>query len=155
MSSGHFSEIIDDIEANAEQINRVLLCSGKIYYDLLEEKQTKGYTQTAIIRLEQLYPLPLQKLQHLVTKYSLAQKFIWVQEEPQNMGAWPSLAFNLPELKLSVISRPPSGSPASGSSMFHQMQQRKIAQKAFEECDCPDVCRDCRQLCISHLVNIV
>ena len=155
LSSGHFNEVIDDIEADAEQINRVLLCSGKVYYDLLEEKQTKGYTQTAIIRLEQLYPLPLQKLQLLVKKYRHAQKFIWVQEEPQNMGAWPFLAFNLPELKLSVISRPPSGSPASGSSKFHQMQQRKIAQKAFEECDCPDVCRDCRQLCISNLVNVV
>ena len=155
MSTGQFSEVIDDLDADAAQINRVLLCSGKIYYDLLEEKQSKGYTQTAIIRLEQLYPLPLQKLQLLTKKYSQAQKFIWVQEEPQNMGAWPFLAFNLPELKLSVISRPPSGSPASGSSMFHQMQQRKIAQKAFEECECPDVCRDCRQLCISNLVNIL
>ena len=154
LSHGSFKEIIDDPNTDPTQVERVLLCSGKIYYDLLEEQQIKAYNKTAIIRIEQLYPLPIHQLQQTLQKYSNAKNLIWVQEEPQNMGAWPFMAMNLSPLKLSVIARPPSGSPASGSSKFHLMQQRKIVEKAFEECDCPDVCYDCKQLCISNLVNI-
>lgn len=152
-SQGFFREVIDDPEAEPLITNRVLMCSGKIYFDLLEEKLSKGYSQTAIIRLEQLYPLPAIQLKALINKYDQAKRIIWVQEEPQNMGAWPFLALNLSDLNMGVIARPPSASPASGSSRFHQMQQRKIIEKAFEECDCSDVCRECRQLCISHLTE--
>lgn len=152
-SQGFFREVIDDPEAEPVTTNRVLMCSGKIYFDLLEEKLSKGYSQTAIIRLEQLYPLPTSQLKALIKKYDQAKRIIWVQEEPQNMGAWPFLALNLSDLNMGVIARPPSASPASGSSRFHQMQQRKIIVKAFEECECNDVCRECRQLCISHLTE--
>ena len=154
-SKGHFHEIIDDIKADAEQTERVILCSGKIYYELAEEQQQKGFLNTAIIRLEQLYPVKVSELEALRQKYSKARRWIWVQEEPQNMGAWPFLKAFLPDMPLSVIARPPSGSPASGSSQFHQMQQRKIIEKAFQECDCRNVCHECQQLCISHLRDAV
>ncbi|HSV87274.1 MAG TPA: 2-oxoglutarate dehydrogenase E1 component [Bacteroidales bacterium] len=154
-TQGAFCEVIDDPEADPQVVNRVLICSGKIYYDLIEEKKTKGFFQTAIIRLEQLYPLPEHQLKVIFEKYNKAKRIIWVQEEPQNMGAWPFLALNLSDIALSIIARPPSGSPASGSLKFHQMQQRKIVEKAFEECECTDVCRECKQLCISHLTEII
>jgi len=151
-SQGTFRELIDDPGAEPVTTDRVLICSGKIYFDLLEEKLAKGYSQTAIIRLEQLYPLPAIQLKGLLKKYGQARRIIWVQEEPQNMGAWPFLALNLTDIPLSIIARPPSASPASGSSRFHHMQQQKIIEKAFEECECSDVCKECRQLCISHLM---
>jgi len=154
LSQECFKEIIDDPNTVPTQVERILLCSGKIYYDLMEEQQKMAYNKTAIIRIEQLYPLPIHQLQQTLQRYSNVKHLVWVQEEPQNMGAWPFMAMNLSPLKLSVIARPPSGSPASGSSKFHLMQQRKIVEKAFEECDCPDVCYDCKQLCISNLVNI-
>lgn len=150
---GRFMELIDDPEAEPSLVKRVILCSGKIYYELLEEKTSKGFTQTAIIRLEQLYPLPEKQIRQIKEKYTYAKRWIWVQEEPQNMGAWSFLKANLPIADLGVIARPPSGSPASGSSKFHAIQQRKINEKAFEECDCTNVCRECRQLCISHLIE--
>ncbi|MBS4012850.1 MAG: 2-oxoglutarate dehydrogenase E1 component [Bacteroidetes bacterium] len=153
LSSGRFNEVIDDNNAVPEKVERIIICTGKIYYDLLSEKESKNIDDTAIIRLEQIYPLPFEQLEALKKKYLNAKKIIWVQEEPENMGAWPFLKNHLGSLNLSVIARPPSASPASGSSQFHKMQQRKIVEKSFEECDCDDVCRECKQLCISHLKN--
>ncbi len=153
LSKGHFHTVIDDAVADAAKVDRVVLCSGKIYYDLHEERVQKGIKNTAIIRLEQLYPLPQREIGLLLKKYKNANRWVWVQEEPQNMGAWPFILMNFKGVSMSVIARPPSASPASGSSKFHQMQQRKIVEKAFEECDCENVCKECKQLCISHLVE--
>ncbi|MFO7977255.1 MAG: 2-oxoglutarate dehydrogenase E1 component [Bacteroidales bacterium] len=153
LSQGSFHEVIDDQGADPEKTDRVLLCSGKIYYELLEEKQKKGFEDTAVIRLEQIYPIPAEQLKALHQKYNKARRWLWVQEEPQNMGAWAFLKLNVPFINLSVIARPPSASPASGSSQFHQMQQKKIIEKSFEECDCEDVCKECQQLCISQLIE--
>ncbi len=150
---GQFLELIDDTEADPATIKRVIICSGKIYYELLEEKQSKMIQGVAIVRLEQLYPLPEKQLISIREKYSKASRWVWVQEEPQNMGAWPYLKANMDFVNLGVIARPPSASPASGSSKFHTIQQTKIVEKAFEECDCENVCKECKQLCISHLVE--
>ncbi len=149
-----FQAVIDDQEAQSEAIERVILCTGKVYYDLREEKKIKKFTNTAIIRLEQLYPLPVQELAAIKAKYANAGRWLWVQEEPQNMGAWKHILLNLKGFNMSVITRPPSGSPASGSSKFHQVQQQKIVEKAFEECNCVNVCHECKQLCISHMAEI-
>ena len=155
LANGRFQPLIDDHDANPEQVDRVLICSGKIYYDLLEEQRKKGYNNVAIVRLEQLYPLPEKDLDAIKKKYKHAKRWIWAQEEPKNMGAWSFILMNLKDYKMSVIARPPSASPASGSSKFHHMQQKKIVEKAFEECDCPNVCRECKQLCISHLEEVL
>ena len=154
LSKGHFKALIDDEEAQPENIKRVILCSGKVYYDLIEEKKLKAINNTAIVRIEQLYPLPEMELAALKDKYRDASRWLWVQEEPQNMGAWSFMLMHLKGFNMSVIARPPSGSPASGSSKFHQMQQRKIVEKAFEECDCINVCKECKQLCISHMAMV-
>lgn len=151
---GQFTPLIDDDQVDPKMVERVIFCSGKIFYELLEERHSKQLFHTAIVRLEQLYPLPLKQISEISGKYSAAQRWLWVQEEPQNMGAWHYIRAALPLPDLGVIARPPSGSPASGSSKFHAIQQQKIVEKAFEECDCDNVCRECKQLCISHLSQL-
>ncbi len=156
LATGYFQHVIDDQSAEKEKINRVIFCTGKIYYELKKYQQEKEHNHTAIIRIEQLYPLPLNEITSLKKKYSNAQRWLWVQEEPQNMGAWFFIKENfnfLPDL--GVIARPASGSPASGSSKFHAIQQNKIVEKAFEDCTCENVCRECKQLCISHLNPLI
>lgn len=150
-AQGEFQSVVDDPYTTDQPIERVVLCNGKIYYELQEYKQKHNQHQTALIRIEQLYPTPVQKLKALQAKYADAQRWLWVQEEPKNMGAWQFIKEELDFLNPGVIARPPSGSPASGSSKFHVIQQNKIVEKAFEDCNCENVCRECKQLCISHL----
>lgn len=151
LSTGSFQPLIDDKVPDPGSIERVVLCSGKVYYELAEHRLEHQHTTTAIIRLEQLYPMPVEEIKKLREKYSNATRWLWVQEEPKNMGAWFFVKEELSFMNPGVIARPASGSPASGSSKFHQIQQNKIVEKAFEDCNCENVCRECKQLCISHL----
>jgi 2-oxoglutarate dehydrogenase E1 component len=148
LSTGKFNEIIDDSATNPEQITKLVFCSGKIYYELLEERTTKNISNTVIIRIEQLYPFPIEQYNAIIAKYTKATDHLWVQEEPENMGAWSFLLRLFKEKKFRLIARPPSGSPATGSSKYHIMQQRKIIEKTFEECDCERVCMECKIICI-------
>ncbi len=149
-SKGGFNEVIDDPQANPDQVTRLVFCSGKLYYDLLEEKEEKQLDTTAIIRVEQLYPLPEKQIRGILKKYHQANDFIWSQEEPVNMGAWPFMMQYFPDVKLDVVARPASGSPATGSPKFHQLRQRKVIEKSFRECDCPMVNKECRMICIGN-----
>ncbi len=151
-SQGGFKEIIDDQVDKPEDVTKLAFCSGKIYYDLLEEKQKLGNKEhIAIIRVEQIYPFPMVQFHKLLKKYSNTQDVIWVQEEPYNMGAWPFIRSELENIDWHIISRPATGSPATGSSKFHHMQQRKIIEKLFDECgDCPRVGTDCKMACIGN-----
>jgi 2-oxoglutarate dehydrogenase E1 component len=150
--NGGFQELIDDPTAGISKITKIAFCSGKIYYDLLEEKQKLGNKEhIAIVRLEQLYPLPKVQINKLIKKYKHADYYVWVQEEPFNMGAWTFLRSELDHLKMYIISRPATGSPATGSGKFHQMQQRKIIEKLFDECGtCPRIGTDCKMACIGN-----
>ena len=133
-TSGKFQEVIDDNFADAKKVKRVLFCSGKIYYDLLEKQQVDKRNDVAVVRIEQLYPTPVQQMLKLKAKYSKATEFIWVQEEPENMGAWPYMCrkFRTGELVLDVISRKESASTATGYAKQHNAQQLYIISKAFE-----------------------
>ncbi len=148
-TKGSFRELIDD-NADPQKVKRAIFCSGKVYYDLLEEKQKEKKDDTAIIRLEQLFPLPKTQLKAIIGKYTLVEDWVWVQEEPINMGAWPFLKLHFTALNLRVVARPPSGSTATGSSKFHQIRQRKIIEKAFGSCNCPMVEKECRMICIGN-----
>ncbi|WP_127126518.1 2-oxoglutarate dehydrogenase E1 component [Pseudoflavitalea rhizosphaerae] len=128
--NGGFKEVIDDNFVNAEEVTKVLFCSGKIYYDLLDRQQKEGKKDTAIIRLEQLYPLPLKQLEALYAKYSKATWF-WVQEEPLNMGAASFLKMNLTSINYGVISRQPSAATATGYAKVHAQEQAEIIDTAF------------------------
>lgn len=150
LAKGRFQEVIDDDKADPEQIKRVVFCNGKVYYDLLEEKESKGIHHVALVRIEQLHPLPVQQLKEIVAKYHKAEEWFWTQEEPVNMGAWSYLIFNFTEKPLRVVARPASGSTATGSAEFHKKQQRKIVEKSFGECDCSRVEIECRMVCIGN-----
>jgi 2-oxoglutarate dehydrogenase E1 component len=125
-----FKEVIDDVNADPAEVKKVLFCSGKMYFDLEERKQKEGRKDIAIIRLEQLYPLPHKQLEALYKKYSKATWF-WVQEEPLNMGAASFLKMNLTRLNYGVISRQPSASTATGYNKVHLQEQAEIIETAF------------------------
>ncbi len=146
--SGKFEEIIDDKDANPQEITKLVFCSGKIFYELLEEKKNKNIKNVALVRIEQLYPFPIDHYNTIVQKYPKALDHLWVQEEPENMGAWSYFLRLFKAKKFRLIARPPSGSPATGSSKFHLQQQRKLIEKTFEECDCERVCSECKIICI-------
>ena len=129
--SGAFKEVIDDqyIDEPAK-VKKVLFCSGKVYFDLAEYQQKGNHKDTAIIRLEQIYPLPAKQLEELYNKYNKATWF-WVQEEPLNMGAASFLQMNLKTINYGVISRQPSASPATGFAKVHAQEQKEIIETAF------------------------
>ncbi len=146
-----FQELIDDTSAEVEKIKKIAFCTGKIYYDLLAEKRELKNEDLAIVRLEQIYPLPKKQINEIIAKYKNANNLMWVQEEPYNMGASPFIRSELEHLNLFIVARPASGSPATGSSQFHQKQQQKIIDKAFEECtDCPHIGTICKMACIGN-----
>lgn len=150
-TSGSFKEVIDDPGAvEPEKITQVIFCSGKLYYDLLDEKTKKNLSHSALVRIEQIYPLPEDQIIQVLERYPNATDFVWSQEEPINMGAWYFMGYYFPKVKLRVVARPASGSPATGSSKFHVIRQRKIIEKSFRECDCPLVNDECRMVCIGN-----
>ncbi|MDP4816339.1 MAG: multifunctional oxoglutarate decarboxylase/oxoglutarate dehydrogenase thiamine pyrophosphate-binding subunit/dihydrolipoyllysine-residue succinyltransferase subunit [Pontimonas sp.] len=133
-TTGKFQPVLDDpAVASGSGIQKVLLVAGKIYYDLKSEIEKRGITGIALVRLEQYYPFPAADLQAIAAKYSGAQ-FVWVQDEPENQGAWPFMvmeaqAAGLPAL--SVVSRPRSASPATGSSKRSQVEAQLILDRAL------------------------
>jgi 2-oxoglutarate dehydrogenase E1 component len=130
----NFQEVIDDTSVKAASVKRVLFCSGKIYYELLDRQQAEKRADIAIVRIEQLYPSPVEQLLTIHKKYSKATEFIWVQEENENMGAWPHFCrkFRRTDIEFTdVIARNESGSPATGYMKQHVSQQEAIINKAF------------------------
>lgn len=128
-----FQEVIDDPlvgPKSGNKIKRLLLCTGKVYYDLLERQRSENRKDIAIARLEQLYPLPISQLEQLFEKYSAAELY-WVQEEPVNMGAWQYILSFLYQKNIKLISRKASASPATGYKKVHDQQQQDIVDKAF------------------------
>lgn len=130
LTGGSFLEIIDDETADPKKIKKVILCSGKIYFDLLEHKIKNNCTDTALVRLEQIYPLPVETLQSLYAQYKDA-KWFWVQEEPLNMGAASFLKMNLDAFQFGIIARPASASTATGYAKIHAREQEEIVKQAF------------------------
>ncbi len=129
-TAGNFKEVMDDNFAEASSVTKVLFCSGKIYFDLAERQQKENKKDVAIIRLEQIYPLPEKQLLELYKKYNKAVWF-WVQEEPLNMGAASFLQMNLKSLNHGVISRNSSAATASGYMKVHKAEQEEIISTAF------------------------
>ncbi len=132
--NGGFREVLDDpflSDADAGQVKKVLFCSGKVYFDLADRQQKDQRKDVAIVRLEQLYPLPAHQLEELYKKYSQAVTWFWVQEEPLNMGAASFLQMNLKTINYGVISRQPSAATATGYAKVHAQEQAEIIETAF------------------------
>jgi 2-oxoglutarate dehydrogenase E1 component len=135
LSTGSFRRVIADDTVEPAKVKRVLLCSGKVYYDLAAARKAKGRDDVAIVRLEQLYPLN-DAITAALAPFADGTPLIWVQEEPRNMGAWTFMLDNLKNqigdrLPLSVVSRPADASPATGSKASHDLEQRRLIEQAF------------------------
>ncbi|MFF7209930.1 multifunctional oxoglutarate decarboxylase/oxoglutarate dehydrogenase thiamine pyrophosphate-binding subunit/dihydrolipoyllysine-residue succinyltransferase subunit [Streptomyces sp. NPDC008238] len=149
-TSGEFQPVIGDPHFTSgggrpEDVRKVVFCSGKVYYDLVAEREKRGAFDTALIRIERLYPLPGLEIQAALAPFTKAQKFVWAQDEPANQGAWPFIALNLIDHldlvlgaapdnadRLRRVSRPSSSSPAVGSAKRHQQEQEQLVQEVFE-----------------------
>ena len=139
LSSGGFRPLIGEADprVQSEKVTRVLICSGKIYYELLAAREQQSAYHVAILRLEQFYPFPKQELQDQILRYSLAADVAWVQEEPRNMGGWRFIRTPTQPLldasrrKLRYIGRPEAASPATGSYKRHNQEQQEILEAAF------------------------
>jgi 2-oxoglutarate dehydrogenase E1 component len=130
-TTGSFAEVLDDANVSAKDVKRVILCNGKIFYDLLEAQQKRKNKDTAIVRLEQLHPFPEKQLKSVLKKYKDA-RLVWAQEEPSNMGALSYIVRMMPKYDLQFVSRKASASPATGYSKIHKVEQEKIVNQAFE-----------------------
>jgi 2-oxoglutarate dehydrogenase E1 component len=135
-TEGRFCEILPGPPSGKpEQVKRVVLCSGKVYYDLLQFRDENMLTSTALIRVEQLYPLHRAALKEAVSQFPNANRIVWCQEESQNMGAWSSMAWRLrdmfPHQTVRYAGRGESASPAVGSLGLHKLEQRALIEEAF------------------------
>ncbi len=130
-TKNEFQEVIDDSFVDVKKVKKVNICSGKVYYDLFEKQQNDNRKDVAIVRLEQLYPMPEKQIEALFKKYKNAQ-FTWVQEEPKNMGAWMHLLRYDWAHNFTCITRRSSASPATGYATVHKNEQEAIVAKAFE-----------------------
>ncbi len=134
-TNGTFQPVIDEVDSTITNVDRVLLCSGRIYYDLVDQRTRLGNDSTAIVRLEQLYPNPRHELKEVLENYPGAELY-WVQDEPANQGPWSHLALNLflPMGSLpTLVSRPAAASPSTGRGKDHSAQIQDILAKAFEK----------------------
>jgi 2-oxoglutarate dehydrogenase E1 component len=136
LTQNGFLEVIDDVNVDRDKVLRVVFCSGKIYYDLLERKEHFEARDIALVRLEQLYPFPAKQIDSIIKSYPKAIQWLWVQEEPKNMGAWNYIRDNIRSVPIDVVSRLASGSPAVGLSKIHNLEQQEIIGKIFRLCDC-------------------
>ena len=131
MSNGNFQEVIDDTTAIPSKIKKVVLCSGKFYYDLIEDYENNKKEDIAFLRLEQLYPFPENQLKSIFKKYGNNSQFIWAQEEPENMGPWSYILRKWKFSNIICFSRNESGSPASGSPKVHEIRHQEIINKVM------------------------
>jgi len=154
-TDGEFQELIDDNTVNPVDVKRVVFCSGKLYYDLADHREKTGAFNTALIRLEQLYPLPLERMREVIARYPNAGRYVWSQEEPANMGAWTYITRNFKEVELLMVARPESGTPATGSARLHVLRQQKIIDKSFGECTCENANIACRMTCAPAEWNVL
>jgi 2-oxoglutarate dehydrogenase E1 component len=136
LADGRFYPVIDDSDVDINEVRRIVFCSGKLYYDLLAQKKEFDAKDIALVRIEQLHPFPIKQVESILKKYKNSMLNLWVQEEPINMGAWRHVSHEFRDYEIYPIARQASGSPATGLSKIHQIQQQEIITKVFRECIC-------------------
>ncbi|MCB1146360.1 MAG: 2-oxoglutarate dehydrogenase E1 component, partial [Leptospiraceae bacterium] len=140
LSEGVFFEVLYDKEADPRKVERVLFCSGKVYYDLETGRKERNAEDVAIVRMEQLYPFDYNQVRYVIDSYPKLKEIVWVQEEPRNMGPWffardrfDKVFKNHKSVPLYVVARPTSPSPAAGLAKVHQLEQKNIVERAFSK----------------------
>lgn len=139
LAQGHFQEVISDSSVEPKKVKKVVFVSGKLYYELLEEKEKRNDSTTALVRLEQIYPFPEKQLKDVLKSFANAETFVWTQEEPQNMGAYQHVYFKFMNLFKSIkvkndlvyVGRPERSSPATGSQYKHKTEQTELIHTVF------------------------
>jgi 2-oxoglutarate dehydrogenase E1 component len=135
LTAGQFSEVLADPEGpSPERVRRVMLCSGKVYYELAKRRRDGDLDQVALLRVEQLYPFPAQALRAQLDAYPDAEQVLWVQEEPENMGAWRYVRLKAEEqlgVRLEAATRAEGAAPAAGSPTLHAQEQHELLDRAF------------------------
>ena len=132
LTKGRFREVLPDTYADKKKVKRVLLCTGKVYYDLLERQEAEKRKDVAIIRVEQIAPFPEKQVEAQLAEYGKDTEVYWVQEEPKNMGAWTYILNTYESRRLRLISRKASASPATGYHKVHVKEQENIVNTAFD-----------------------
>jgi 2-oxoglutarate dehydrogenase E1 component len=130
--TGGFREVLPDTGPDGD-VRRVILCQGKVYYDLAKYRTDKGISGTALVRVEQLYPFPAEQIREQFDRYPEAERY-WVQEEPENMGAWRYVDWSCRErlsIELTAVTRDESASPATGSQTLHTKEQERLIERAY------------------------
>ena len=134
LANGTFQPLLDDPSAEVDKVKSVVFCTGKFYYDLLDRKEENKREDVALVRLEQLFPLPTQQIQSILEKYKNADDIVWAQEEPRNMGAYGHLLLHLEEAKnFRICSRKFYGSPAAGSSVRFKKRHERVIESVFDK----------------------
>jgi 2-oxoglutarate dehydrogenase E1 component len=137
LAQGSFAPVIDEIDdIKAKEVDRVVLCSGKVYYDVLEARRAKGLNTAAVVRIEQLYPFPEEELSAIMRRYPKTKDVIWCQEEPRNQGAWYQIQHHIHHCikstqSLRYAGRPAAAAPATGSPKLHIAEQKALVEDAF------------------------
>ncbi|MBT8321388.1 MAG: 2-oxoglutarate dehydrogenase E1 component, partial [Eudoraea sp.] len=132
--NGTFQKVIDDIAADPKKVKSLVFCTGKFYYDLLAVKEETGREDVALVRLELLFPLPVEDIRNLMKKYNKADDLVWAQEEPRNMGAWTHFFTHLEEARdFRVASRRFYASPAAGSAVRSRMRHQQVIDYVFDK----------------------
>ncbi|WP_224485023.1 2-oxoglutarate dehydrogenase E1 component [Robertkochia aurantiaca] len=133
-TEGKFMEVIDDQEVKASKVKSLVFCTGKFYYDLLDAREEKERDDVALVRIEQLFPLPTQQIRKIIKKYSKAEEVVWAQEEPRNMGAWSFLLLHLEEARsFRVASRRFYAAPAAGSATRSKRRHEQVIEYVFDK----------------------
>ena len=134
LAEGRFQEVIDDPDARVSEVRSLVFCTGKFYYDLLAAREELGRADVALVRLEQLFPLPIEQMNDIIAKYGQADDLVWAQEEPRNMGAWSHLMMHFPGAsRFRVASRRIYASPAAGSPARSRMRHQQVIDYVFDK----------------------
>jgi 2-oxoglutarate dehydrogenase E1 component len=148
LENGDFQKVIDDREVELNTVKRLVFCSGKIYYELLAKKMELKALDIAIVRLEQIHPFPIKELNQIIDKYKNVMLRLWVQEEPENMGAWNYINNSFKDAGLVPVARIPSASPAHGLHGLYEIGQNEIINKVFRRCNCELKNHYCNLACV-------
>jgi 2-oxoglutarate dehydrogenase E1 component len=133
LADGYFHEIIEDAVSNPKKIQKLVFTFGKLYYDLHKRQVEEGIQNTAIVRVEQLFPLPIEQIRAIIAKYPNLEKIHWAQDEPSNMGAWPHVQRFMSDVPFDLVARPASASPAVGLMHQHNNRLKQILDTVYEE----------------------
>jgi 2-oxoglutarate dehydrogenase E1 component len=153
LANGEFATVIDEVDSQAVRpagVKRVVLSSGKVYFDLLKQRRATSNNEVALVRVEQLYPFPMTETEAVLAKYPNAREIVWCQEEPQNQGAWYQIRHRLQTLvgkrELLYAGRPPAAAPATGISKIHEAEQRGLIEAALSATNKEEAARETKRL---------